>query len=81
MEMWTLRDAGERFEELVDRACGGEPQIVTRDGEAVAVVLSNEDYRVLTSARPDFKSYLLSGPKVDDFTIPRSSDCGRDVDL
>ena len=44
-------------------------------------MLSIEDYRVLVAHRPDFKSYLLSGPKVDDFTIERDRDAGRTVEL
>jgi toxin FitB len=36
-----------------------------------AVVLSIEDYRALVGQKPDFKSYLLGGPKVDDFATER----------
>ena len=39
--------------------------------------MSIEDYRVLAAHRPDFKSYLLDGPKVDDFTVERTQDVGR----
>ena len=40
-----------------------------------------EAYRTLVSQKPDFKAYLLGGPKVDDFSIERESDTGRDVEL
>ena len=46
-----------------------------------AVVLSIEDYRPLVAHKPDFKAHLLGGPKVDDFTIERDRDTGRDVEL
>jgi antitoxin Phd len=43
--------------------------------------LSIEDYRALVSQKPDFKAYLLGGPKFDDLTIERDRDTGRPVDL
>ena len=55
--------------------------MITKHGKERAVVLSIEDYRVLAAHRPDFKSYLLDGPKVDDFTIERNQDVGRNIEL
>ncbi|HEX7740074.1 MAG TPA: type II toxin-antitoxin system Phd/YefM family antitoxin [Marmoricola sp.] len=63
MSTWKLQDAKQRFSELV-RAAAGEPQVVTRHGRDVAVVLDIEEYRRLTG--DDLRSWLLSGPKVDD---------------
>ena len=47
----------------------------------IAVVLSIEEYRALAAHKPDFKAYLLGGPKVDDFSIERDCDTGRVVEL
>ena len=44
-------------------------------------MLSIEDYRALSESRPDFKAYLLGRPKVDDFSIERDLDVGRDVEF
>lgn len=55
--------------------------MITRHGVAHAVVLSIEAYRTLVAHQPDFKAYLLGGPKVDDFSIEREKDTGRDVEL
>jgi hypothetical protein len=30
---------------------------------------------------PDFRAYLLGGPKVDSFEVPRDRVCGRDIGL
>jgi hypothetical protein len=38
-----------------------------------------EDYRALIAARPDFKTHLLGGPKVDDFEAPRDKDTRREI--
>jgi prevent-host-death family protein len=37
---WTLQDAKNRFSAVVDAAARGEPQMVTRRGKWVSVVLS-----------------------------------------
>jgi hypothetical protein len=44
-------------------------------------VLSIEDYRALAAHKPDFRAYLLGGPKVDDFSVERDRDTGRAVEL
>ena len=31
--------------------------------------------------KADFRAYLLGGPKVDDFSIERDHDVGRDIEL
>jgi antitoxin Phd len=68
--------------EVIERARSeGAPQTITRHGAERAVVLSIEDYRVLVAQKPDFKTYLLGGPKADDFAIERDLDTGRPVDL
>jgi antitoxin Phd len=79
--MWQVQEAKARLSEVIERARTDGPQVITRHGEERAVVLSIEDYRSMTAPKMDFISYLLSGPKVDDFEIERDKDTGRDVDL
>ena len=81
MTKWQLHDAKRRLSELVELARNEGPQLITRHGKDRAVVLSVEEYRTLEAAKPDFKEYLLSGPKVDDFDIARPRDLGREVEL
>ena len=40
-----------------------------------------DDYRALAQKKPDFKEFLLGGPKFDDFEIERELDYGREIDL
>lgn len=40
-----------------------------------------EGYRALLARQPDFKSYLLGGPKVEIFEIERDRDPGRNIAL
>ena len=79
MATWQLQEAKTRLSELIEDAHSEGPQIITRHGAERAVVLSIEEYRSLTAQEPDFLAYLLGGPKVDDFTIEREYDTGREV--
>jgi antitoxin Phd len=81
MTTWQVQDAKTRFSEVIERARVEGPQMITRHGTERAVVLSIEDYRALEAHRPDFKAYLLGGPKVKDFSIERDRDTGRAVDF
>jgi len=61
-----LQDAKNKFSAVVDRACDIEPQIVTRRGVPVAVLVSYESYRAQAPRTPSFVDALLGGPKFDD---------------
>lgn len=78
---WQLQEAKQRFSEVVRAAQDKGPQVVTRHGEEVVVVITVEDYRRMSGNVPDFKDYLLSGPRTDDLDIVRSTDPAREVDL
>lgn len=81
MATWQEGEAKIRFSELIDQARSEGPQTITRHGAERAVVVSIEDYRALQALKPDFKAYLLGGPKVDEFDVPRDGDVGRAVEL
>jgi prevent-host-death family protein len=81
MAVWQVQDAKARLSEVIERARTEGPQTITRHGAERAVILSIEEYRALAAHRPDFKAYLLGGPKVDEFPIERSRDTGRAVEI
>ena len=81
MATWQVQNAKARLSEVIERACTEGPQMITRHGAERAVVLSIEDYRALAAHKPNFRAYLLGGPKVDDFSIERDGDTGRPVEL
>jgi antitoxin Phd len=78
MATWQVQDAKTRFSEVIERAHTEGPQTITRHGAERAVLLSIEDYRALAAHKPDFKAHLLGGPKLDEFSIDRDGDTGRD---
>lgn len=78
---WQLQEAKQRFSQLVQRALDEGPQIVTRRGEEVVVVLSTKEFHRLTGEVPDFKDFLLSCPDLDELEIERPREWPREVDL
>ena len=46
----SARDARAHFAEVITRAQGGTPTIITRNGQAVAAVISIEDFNALEDA-------------------------------
>ena len=81
MATWQVQQAKARFSEVIDSAKTEGPQTISRHGAEQAVVISMDDYRAMTSEADAFKRHLLSGPKFDSFTIPRSRDTGRRIRL
>ncbi|GAA3173409.1 type II toxin-antitoxin system Phd/YefM family antitoxin [Nonomuraea roseoviolacea] len=81
MSVWQLQEAKQRFSEVVRRAHDEGPQIVTRHGEDVAVIIDMAEYRRLKGDEPDFKEFLLSAPDLTELDLTRSKDLPREVDL
>ncbi len=79
MAVWQVQEAKTRFSELIDQANTNGPQVITRHGSERAVVLSVSDYRALTAHKPNFRDYLLGGPKFEKFEIVRDRDKGREI--
>lgn len=77
---WRLRDARDRFSELVEKALTEGPQHVTRRGRPAVVVISEAEYQTLVKPGRSLAEYLLSAPKVG-FEIERMNLKLRDVDL
>jgi prevent-host-death family protein len=78
---WQLQEAKQRFSEIVRQAHDDGPQVVTRHGEEVAVVVSIEEYRRLTGSKPDFKDFLRSAPDLAALDIHRPDERARGVEL
>lgn len=76
---WQLQEAKQRFSELIRGVEAGDPQVVTRHGRDIAVVVPMEEYRRMRQARPDFKDFLTPLPDVDPLEIQRSQELPRDV--
>ena len=82
MSQWQLQEAKQQFSRVVEQARTEGPQVVTKHGREVAVVLDVEDYRRLRGETTDFRGFLVGPPHVDvDLPIERDRDPGPDVEL
>lgn len=64
MAIWRLQQAKARFSEFVKRAIVEGPQTVILHGEAIAVLLSSDDYRRLLMGSHDFVDLILAMPEL-----------------
>lgn len=73
---WPVQEAKARFNELLEASLAEGPQIVTRRGVEVAVLMPVDRWRELErAARPTLKDLLLAGmPRVE---IPVPARRGR----
>jgi antitoxin Phd len=70
---WPVQDAKARFSELLNASLTSGPQIVTRRGEEMAVLIRVDHWRQLEEAtRPRLKDLLLAaGPRAEVLVTPR----------
>ncbi|ACZ31926.1 prevent-host-death family protein [Xylanimonas cellulosilytica DSM 15894] len=79
---WQVQEAKQRFSELLRATAAGEPQIVTKHGKAIAVVIDYAEYELLRGTTVSFLDYLGShGEMPDDFEVERTRDLPRETDL
>ncbi|CAN5359494.1 hypothetical protein BH10ACI3_BH10ACI3_23690 [soil metagenome] len=78
MKQVSVFEGKNKFSELVSSAAKGEPQIITKNGTATAVVISFSEYKRLTAQKESLSQFLLnsalSGADID---LNRSKDTGR----
>lgn len=62
MTSWQLQEAKNKLSQVVDDAVRDGPQVITRRGEEVAVVLSMAEYRRLAAAKTRLSEFLQNSP-------------------
>ena len=85
MAIWKLEDAKNQFSKLV-AAARRQPQVVTRHGREVVVVISVERYRRLARQQANLVDFLRTSPLADalaagELELVRSRDLPRDIEL
>jgi len=81
---WQLQEAKQKFSELVRRAEREGPQVVTRHGEEVVVVVPVEEYRRMRGhdgQKMSFKEFLMSAPDLSVLDLERPREMPRDVEF
>lgn len=81
MSTWQLQQAKQHLSEVVRAAEAGEPQVITKHGRKVAVVIEYEGYRAIAPRKRSFKEHLVAGPGFDDLELPgRPPETPREVE-
>lgn len=84
-EIWQLSEAKARFSELVKQVREQGPQHVSIRGEPAVVIISEEEFARLTSARPSIVDHILDGPPWPDDVVDainaRPQDTGRETEF
>lgn len=61
---WQLQEAKSKLSELINNALREGPQIITRRGEEVVVVISVEEYAHLRKSESDLVTFFRTSPLV-----------------
>jgi prevent-host-death family protein len=81
---WQLQEAKQKFSELVRRTLEEGPQVVTKHGEEVVVVVPVEEFRRMSGdgeKKMDFKEFLISAPDLSVLDLERPKEFLRDIEL
>lgn len=62
MLTWQVQEAKNKFSELLERAGHGEPQVITKHGAEVAVLISIEQYKQKFAPKQSLVEFLLNSP-------------------
>jgi len=82
MKQVSVFEGKNKFSELVASAAKGEPQVITKNGTATAVIISFSEFERLNSRKESLSSFLLNSPLCGaDIDLTRDKDPGRTIDL
>ena len=81
-QQWPLTEAKNKFSEVIDKAISQGPQVVTRRGKEVAVILSRDEYKRLRKTEVSIVDFFRSSPLVGvDLDLERDKTLPRDIQL
>ena len=62
MTTWQIQEAKNKFSELIDKTLSEGPQMVTKHGTEVAVVMPIDQFRRLTAPKQRLGDFLMNSP-------------------
>jgi prevent-host-death family protein len=80
---WQIQEAKNKFSRVVENAVNDGPQIITKRGVEVAIVLSLADYQEMMASRGKLSTFFRDSPLVGielDLTRDKG-DVRQDLDL
>jgi len=80
--VWQLQEAKAKFSQLVEDANIKGYQTITRQGKAVAVILSKKEFDKMTQSKNSLLNFFKAAPCQEiELNIQRSKDLPRELDL
>lgn len=78
IKTWAGQDAKAHFSKLLNACIGDGPQVITRRGsEITVIVIISKWKRLNNAARPSLKTLLLSDLNRADFVLPKRGSAKR----
>ena len=62
IQTWQLQEAKNKFSRVIENAVNGDPQIITRRGVEVAIVLSYAEYQKMIASRGSLSAFFRNSP-------------------
>lgn len=62
IQTWQLQEAKNKLSRVIDDAIHSGPQIITRRGVEVAIVLSYEEYKRMTATEQSLSDFFRNSP-------------------
>ncbi len=82
VKIWQLQEAKNKFSQVVNEALVKGPQVVTRRGEEVVVIISKEEYGCLKKSQSNLSEFFRRSPLVGvELDLERDRTYPRDVEL
>ena len=79
---WQLQDAKNKFSNLVEKAQHKCPQVVTKHGKEVVVIISIDEYKKLIKPKINLLKFFQKSPLANnDLDLARNKDIPRDIEL
>jgi len=79
---WQIQEAKNKLSKVVDQTLQDGPQVITRRGQKVVVMMSIQDYERILPKQKKLGDFLRDSPLHPELTITRDKDSSlREVDL
>lgn len=81
--VWQIQEAKNKLSEVVEEAIQHGPQVISRRGAEIAVVLSYEEYLTLKKSKTNLAQFFLDSPlRGSGLDLERDRrPAGRDISL
>jgi prevent-host-death family protein len=81
-EAWPVAAAKAHLSEVIDRVLSQGPQLITRNGRNVAVLVSVEEWERKANRKGNLAEFFSASPlRNSGLRIARAKDAPRDIDL